>query len=802
MWMLLLNLGHAEPDAIVATLDQAAGTALSDLQILPGGVYAAFIEEGSAQLRLLDLETWEVKSFAPCDAPKGLAVWDDALADHVFVGCGDGSVAHLTVTDGVSVLEEDLALDAGPVQGLGVASSSDMLYVIVSGEDGAEAWGVDLETFALPTSGSTVGKEGVIQVVSGSGYVFVVHGGDEITKIDGSTGSPSLSNQSMSSRDFVYGAVPGSSSSLYLADEGGGVIEYQPAGGTQDLSIILDDDDGLYNTTAIAFDSEETWVALGDSGEVWILDYSGGISDTPSQVLDAGVHVDGLASDSGYLYVVGLDGTLQVATDLPWIDISTDNSASLVTGDSVTVGFSADTAGDWRITLGSLTGDELDSGEIEADGSDSGRFRIDDGFEEGTNRVYVQLGEGRTAVDLTVDNPPPSPTVSASIGNEKIIVEIDSADISDLASYQIYITTEAFVADDYDTGGPSAVEGLDSPLELVPESYTDDVSTTITDLTNGQTYYLAVRVVDEGGTEGPMSEVFALTPEETFGAAGIAGETGGCGHTPFGAAALGLAVAGAALLRRRRGLGGAVGLAGVLAAVLVSPSALAGDEAYNGWKSKTRTNELHLGPTTFYDSANAVSNTAWDSVYGDGRIYQLRLDGGYQLYRFLELNGGLGLVRKGGTQVTATGEASGDETKMLIFPLSAGATLRLDPTLHLKGRGAREERWIGMPVVPYVGAGLDWWLWNERLGSFDTTDTFDFDGMEFDGGGKGGWHWHAGADILLDWMDPRRASLAEARWGIEDSYLTIEYQRREMLGDTGLSFAGDQVTVGLKIDRR
>jgi hypothetical protein len=748
---------------------------------------------------LLDLETWDVSSYAPCDTPKGLATWDDGLAEHVFVGCGDGSVAHLSVTDGVAILEESLALSAGPVQGLGVAGSAEVLYAVVSGEDGTEAWGIDLETLTIPTYGNTLGKEGVNKVVSGDGYVFVVHGGDEITKIDGSSGSPSLSNQSMSSRQFIDAAMPASSTNLYLADENGGVIQFQPSGGTQDLSIILDDDDGLDNTTAIAFDSEEQWVAVGDSGEVWVLEYTGGgISDEPMQVLDLGVDVDGLASADGYLYVAGLDGTLHVATDRPWIDISTDNSASLVTGDSVTVGFSADTAGDWRITLGSLTGTELDSGEVEAEGSDSGRFRIDDSFEEGTNRVYVQLGEGRTAVDLTVDNPPPAPTVTTSIGNQKINVEIASAGVSDLASYQIYITTEAFLAEDFDAGGPAAVEGLDSPIELIPESYEDDVSTTITDLTNGQTYYLAVRVVDEGGTEGPMSEVFALTPEETFGAAGMAGETGGCGHVPFGAAALGLALAGAALLRRRSG---ALGVTGLLAAALVSPTALADDTGYNGWKSKTRTNELHLGPTTFFDSGNQDSNEAWSSVYGDGRIYQLRLDGGYQLYRFLELNGGIGLVRKGGTQVTAEGSASGDETKMLALPISAGATLRLDPTLRIRGKDGKDDRWFGMPVVPYLGAGVDWWLWNERLGSIDSEDPFSFDDLQFDGGGKAGWHWNAGADVLLDWMDPRRASLAQARWGIEDSYLTIEYSRREMFDPSGLSFAGDQVTVGLKIDR-
>jgi hypothetical protein len=106
-----------------------------------------------------------------------------------------------------------------------------------------------------------------------------------------------------------------------------------------------------------------------------------------------------------------------------------------------------------------------------------------------------------------------------------------------------------------------------------------------------------------------------------------------------------------------------------------------------------------------------------------------------------------------------------------------------------------------MPVVPYASIGADYYLRRERYGDIDTEDPF---GNEVWSGGQAGWHYALGADILLDWMDPDNASRAQARWGIEDTYLTIEWRTRQdwPSSTSNLSFAGETVTVGLKVDRK
>ena len=56
-------------------------------------------------------------------------------------------------------------------------------------------------------------------------------------------------------------------------------------------------------------------------------------------------------------------------------------------------------------------------------------------------------------------------------------------------------------------------------------------------------------------------------------------------------------------------------------------------------------------------------------------------------------------------------------------------------------------------------------------------------------------------DILLDWMDPKRAAQAQTKWGITDTYLTIEYRTGSELWGP-VDFGGSAWTAGIKVDRR
>lgn len=154
-------------------------------------------------------------------------------------------------------------------------------------------------------------------------------------------------------------------------------------------------------------------------------------------------------------------------------------------------------------------------------------------------------------------------------------------------------------------------------------------------------------------------------------------------------------------------------------------------------------------------------------------------------------------MRKQGDQVSTDGTASSSSTRMNVLPLGVGATLRLDPFLPRWRLGP--DDYVGMPIVPWVSGSLDYYPWLERQGSLDVENLTSF---ERTAGGKAGYSWAVGGDVLLDWMDPKRASLAEARWGIVDTYLTVSYRQSSLFSDEGLSFAGSTLSFGLKIDRK
>ncbi len=83
-----------------------------------------------------------------------------------------------------------------------------------------------------------------------------------------------------------------------------------------------------------------------------------------------------------------------------------------------------------------------------------------------------------------------------------------------------------------------------------------------------------------------------------------------------------------------------------------------------------------------------------------------------------------------------------------------------------------------------------------------TSDTTSFLPDERYSGGKPGYHWGYGVDILLDPLDRGRASLADARWGIHDTYLVVEWREHRMLdSNTGFDFSNKGLSFGLKIDR-
>ena len=199
--------------------------------------------------------------------------------------------------------------------------------------------------------------------------------------------------------------------------------------------------------------------------------------------------------------------------------------------------------------------------------------------------------------------------------------------------------------------------------------------------------------------------------------------------------------------------------------------------ATDAFHSKSQNLEVRVGPATLSDS-NITT------VYGESGNQVFFLQSGLQLYRSLELDAGIGLLRESDPAVGAdSGEESGYTTRLSLLPVSLSATVRLD-------------LFDNQPIVPFATAGLDYWLFTEQL---NTGDGYLMGSST--NGGKPGYHYGFGANLLLDIFSKERASRAEARWGIQDSYLVVEYRIQEMLSEDGLDFGGSVLSAGLKIDR-
>ncbi|MFT5680395.1 MAG: hypothetical protein ACI8RZ_001301, partial [Myxococcota bacterium] len=477
------------------------------------------------------------------------------------------------------------------------------------------------------------------------------------------------------------------------------------------------------------------------------------------------------------------------------------SASTVAVGDAIEVVFSSDTDGDWELRDGP-DGDVLDSGELTADESVTASFEVTDGLlEEGDNEIWIAVTdgssrEGHDAVTVSIDNPPSQVSLSADdigFGDESILLYFDGVTDSDLSYYEVFLSLSEFTGEEdwsagehdfwgdttADTGVYADVSEVSVPIEYSADAG-DAVEITIEGVSNGVTYYLAVRAVDTGGLEGDMSDVFSVTPEETFSASQLAGEPGGFCGTPWPAsAALALLGGFAAFTRRRRG---AALLAGLLAVSV--PMDAAADEM-SGAKEKeplgARSSSMTIGSVALTDSnlSSAFGSTSL-SVWGTT---------GFSLRHIAGIEAGFGIIRDKGYTLTSSYATSSESSKLTVLPLTLSATLRLDI-------------WENQILVPFANIGGDYWLWRESW-----AQEFEVLSADANGGGKYGWHWAVGGQILLDLFEQSQASKLQALSGIQDSYLTFEY-REVAVGEWqqtdsggGLLFDSEVLMFGLRFDR-
>lgn len=776
MLTLLATLALAAPERLAATFE--VGTDVTDITATADARYAAWVDGGGGMLTVLDLGSFDPITLSVCEGARGLAALGDSASGWAFlVGCGDGKVARVDVDTGgeVKLAAVTYPVGSGPV--LAVETDGETLWAIVEEGGGAIAAAVTLADGAsVEGFGQSLSNATVEDTVLTSDSVVVVHGADEVSKVSRTAGTV-VTPTSTLGRQLVDGYPYTDGNAVYLADEGGGLVRFESDNDYVPLTIDAD------TVTAVGLEPVEGWMVLGAGDDALVYDFDGGTL-TAAGTIEGAANLTELVAVEGYALGITSDGTALVLTDRPWVTVDTVDPSAATDGDTVTVTFSTDVAGRYYVYAGGTVDDLgplVASGDVDADTPTTASFEVGEGsFEEGVNRVWVFVESGgltgRGAGSLSVDNPPEKVAFgpgNLGFGNGALTVSFDGLTAADIVGYIVYIDVKPFSAADFPTGGPAFTgdDPIDVPILLVATPG-GKVTKTIQPLTNGLTYYVAVRAYDAGGLEGPMSDVQSETPEQTYSATELAGEEGGyfpgCGVTRPGAAGgVGLALALAALLRRR---GAALAVVGAVGVGLVPTEARADDDE----GPRTMNVQLRYGPAT-------VAEPYIQQVFGDDSEI-LWLEYGYAS-RFVDANVGLGFWQELGFRQTAEGRVSDEHDMFTMFPLALTVTGRLD---------FFDEQ----PIVPFGRIGLDYWMWRENWYVADSST------MESERtGGKYGWHYGGGLLVLLDVLDRRAASRLEATTGINDTYLVAEYRQTNLVhGDDQVNLSTSELTFGLKFD--
>jgi|GEM_PF-863360 len=824
MLILPLALAFAAPARALAP-DRVAWvtapglTGATDLSISPDGLSLLLADPGGGAMGVLDLRSWKLSTVAPCGGATGAAAWDNGGTVQVYAGCEDGTVTWATLGDGdLSLSGEVIDVADGPV--LGIVQDADILYVVTDPVDGSNPTLHSID----PTTGTIDGVSSMPLVLGHSGfvdmelagtYLVVLHGGDNLSKVYLTAPSSSGETNSLGTltgRDLVV------SSSGNVVFAGGGSAVGRFALGDNSWYATLGTGDGLEDVDGLGLLETDGLMLVADGGAqllktfLWTAN-----AETVGNVVQDGFDYPTVAATVAEVVTTGdytiagtAEGELWVLTAAPWVEVTEVKPSSALSGDTVQLGFTSDEAGSYEVRLGADTdtgGTVVASGSIAADATETVDLAVDDSYVEGANqlRVVVTGSNGAAGHDaglVSVDNPPTQVALADSdvgIGNGYLKLSFTAPSDADLARIQVFVSTTAFSASDWPEGGPAfdGTDALDTSALDFAVTPGEAVELVISPLTNDQIYYLAARATDVGGLEGPMSTVVSGTPSETFAVSQLAGEQGGFCGTP-GSASLALAALGLGLAAARRRRWGLLGGGVLLAALVVAAPARADDGAADGSTPSTSAppsehytavqygivqvsdkikggTDLRFGPMWFANG-NAITD-----VLGDSGHNVLWLETGPSVGRMLQFSVGGGFYRKRGTLLTASGVASEQTDTLYAVPLTANATLRLDV---LKNQ----------PLVPYVTGGGDMWLWHEGW-AIDAAGT-----KTSMGGGKWGYHYGVGGQLLLDIFEPDRAQMAEARLHIKDTYLTGEWRRQEVgVFQKGIDLSNSQVTFGIKV---
>ena len=421
--------------------------------------------------------------------------------------------------------DDDDSAETPRVDPVAAAADADSGAVVVALADGTLV-DVSIEEESYTVTQVVTGETSLVGVV-GKGPFYLLSGAGNVLKYEAGT----LATQ-------ILASVPTGSGLMLMEDDGADVLAVV---GGYDLTYIDPDSGAELGTASLA---------------------------ATANVL--------AATSDGYLIAVDTDSSqLQLLTDNPWVRVLGIEPDPVDTEGDATLTISADVDGTLSVLLGGnidASGSDLqpDVESIEAD-TDTDVIVSAASMSDGAV-VYVFVEDvegsvGRTTVQVSVATPieiPAPAGFAATAGDGQVTlswVEVEPTGTT-LDHYVVYFADASFDPADGDPGYCTEDGTVCSPEEVYVSAssgasiadYADDdsadgdddtadddtadddtaaddgtVSVTVYPLTNSTVYYFAVAAVATTGETGEFSAVVSAMPQETGGAAWLAGDTGGYG---------------------------------------------------------------------------------------------------------------------------------------------------------------------------------------------------------------------------------------------------------------------------------
>lgn len=552
--LLALPSALALPSQVGQTFDGAVGTA-AGLAVSDDGMLVALA--GSVGLSITDLrvpgEGGQISSSCADTGARDVVFVDSAIyGERFYVVCSAGGVEYVdldrsTYPVGLSSSEKITVGSDGGSPSFLVSAPGDSAVFVVSQEDGVYSihsvghslTGGEAEALLLEFSGTAVAAS-----VSGTGTPLMVARSDGfLTELERSgdtyIGSTTVPFTPLGTLEAVLSSANFASS--FVADFSGNEVWQILQGSTSavpfgpdfiapmDLAEVIDD-----AVPVLWVGEQDGRVSAWDSSQELLVDLDSGVAGLS--------HLAASMDEPDTLVLADSSGGLTVLHDRPSLSSISVTPTTVLEGESFVLSFSADLGGSWDARVGGDhqlgSGSSLGTGTLEAEVAASIELLAEDLPSEGDNRIFVFLDDGEAvgwdSVVVTLDTPPDgigTPTLGR--GDEKLYLTWVNSEETDIASYDLFVSESEFDAESLpnftlEGDGGEVTEfplSIDAGLPGVEQTYE------LEGLTNGTTYFLALRPVDEGGLVGPLSDLVSGAPERTCGAAECANDPGcSCGY--------------------------------------------------------------------------------------------------------------------------------------------------------------------------------------------------------------------------------------------------------------------------------